>query len=172
MRTLVAALAALTALSAPAKADVVEEVLGCKGDPCVVTYNPGGFVSKFESAASAILGGARERVIIDGDCYSSCTLLADYAAENVCLTVWARLYFHRGTGLKLEPVRIPMGNTVVYAGVYTSVTHIDLDYRLPKVVGWINSIGGLPKDGKFVEMPAAIAHDTWPTCALPKPSPR
>lgn len=40
-----------------AKADIVEDVLGCKSDPCIVTYNPGGILGRFEEAAEAIQKG-------------------------------------------------------------------------------------------------------------------
>lgn len=168
MRTLAAALAALIALSAPAKADVVEEVLGCKGDPCVVTYNPGGSVVRFYEAAQAIHNGARKRVIVDGACKSACTILIDLIPDQVCLTVWAQLYFHQGTRPVVKWMDVPVLGTLTQIPIMVGEMERFTPSYSPVVMWWINQIGGLPKDGKFVEMPAGIAHSLWQTCALPQ----
>lgn len=168
MRTLVAVLAALTALSAHAKADIVEEVLGCKSDPCVVTYSPGGTIVRFVEAAEAIYNGARTQVVINGTCKSACTILIDLIPDKVCLTVWAQLYFHRGMRPMVKWADVPvLGSMVQVPVMIGGIEYFTPNYS-PDVMAWIRYIGGLPEDGAFVEMPAVIAHTLWSTCAPPK----
>jgi hypothetical protein len=152
----------------PAKWDLVSHTLGCTRDPCVVTLNFGGKVSRFEAAAGAIKSGARSRIIVDGDCYSACTLVLDRVADKTCLDASARLYFHRGERTEFKRIEIPMGKIMMYARFFHSMTHFDVDYRLPGIVQWIRSIHGLPREGQFVEMPAGVARRIWPTCQTPR----
>ncbi len=154
MRTLVAALAALILLSAHAKADIVEEVLGCKGDPCVVRINLGGNIGKFVDAANAIAFGDRKLVIIDGECASACTVLIDRIKDKVCLTAWAKLEFHRGS-------RPPFASVGIFSFQYKKL--IDIHYS-PAVEEWIQKEGGLPKDGSFITMPVNVAMTIWSPC--------
>ena len=157
----------------PGKTDVVADVLGCKSDPCIIKFSPGGFVVKFEEAAQAIIEGARSRVIIDGDCYSACTLLLDRIENKGCLTVWARLYFHRGITSSVRGYYIPPDGNIAKSTPLLSFKRFDVDYHMPSVTGWIKNIGGLPQDGQFVEMPTTLAHSVWQTCELPPtPLPR
>jgi len=159
MRTLFAALVALALLSAPAKADIVEEVLGCKGDPCIVKENPGGKIKKFVEAATAIALGDRSYVIIDGECASACTVLIDLIRNKVCLISRAKLEFHRGT-------RSVSASVVMFPYTYKEL--IDLNYSR-EVDAWIRWKGGLPRDGSFITMPIGVAQTIWSPC-LPKGS--
>ena len=70
-------------------------MLGCTGDPCVVSYNPGGEIGAFKAAASEIKRTGR-RVVIDGPCLSACAILADQARARVCVTGNAKFGFHKG----------------------------------------------------------------------------
>ena len=158
MRRFLVAFAALALLCSNANADIVEEVLGCKGDPCVVTYNGGGTIVMFEEAAKAIRKGARKLVIIEGPCMSACTILIDKVPEKVCLKPSAILGFHRGGGPTLKYLNeIPLY-------WYTVWERFDIPYS-PKVQKWINSRGGLPKDGMFIYMDATSAKKIWPACS-------
>jgi len=158
MRVFLAALAALALLSSTANADVVEEVLGCKGNPCIVTYSPGGTIKMFEEAAEAIRNGARELVVIEGPCMSACTILIDMVPEKVCLKPLAKLGFHRGSGPTLKY----LNEMPLYW--YTVWERFDISYS-PKVQEWINSQGGLPKDGTFIYMTTSAARTIWKTCS-------
>lgn len=158
MRVFLTALAALMLLSASARADIVEEVLGCKGDPCIVTYSPGGTIETFKDAARAIQNGARKLVVIEGKCMSACTILIDMARKKVCVMPWAKLGFHRGSGPTLKY----LNEMPLYW--YTVWERFDIPYS-PKVQKWINRRGGLPKDGSFIYMDTPTARTIWKTCS-------
>lgn len=61
----------------------------------IITYNPGGVVDDFYRAVeSHRMRG--ERIIVDGGCYSACTLVLALARDNlVCATRRASFHFHR-----------------------------------------------------------------------------
>ena len=139
------------------KGDIVEEVLGCRGDPCVVAYNGGGTITTFEEAARAIRAGARKQVVINGACYSACTILIDALRDRTCVTAQARLGFHRGSG----PVLKYLNEMPLYW--YAVQERFDITYS-PKIQKWINGRGGLPEDGSFIYMNAHAARTIWPAC--------
>ncbi len=132
-----------------AKADIVEDVLGCPGDPCIIKRSPGGEVFRFEAAIAAIQSGARKHIVIDGICASACVRVPTELPRRTCLTEHARLLFHRGTQefyfliFKWEERYVP-----VYSG---------------RVETWKRSVK-LPEDGSPVEMPWTIAKTIWPRC--------
>jgi hypothetical protein len=66
------------------------------GEPCTVTKSYGGLVTIFEVAAREIAADGRH-IRIDGECYSSCTILVDRLAAtgNVCMTDRAVLQVHQ-----------------------------------------------------------------------------
>jgi hypothetical protein len=157
---------------APAKADIVQDVLGCPGDPCVVTFNPGGSLREFEEAAEAIRNGARSLVVVDGMCASACTILLDRIPDKVCLTQMAQLRFHKGTRYVLKWINYTLWDTTATWGPYSARELIDIEYA-PKAETWIRSVGGLPKDGSTITMPSEIAETIWHSCArVPLPRPR
>lgn len=151
-----------------AKADIVADVLGCKDDPCVIAYNPGGAIKVFEAAAKAIAKGARTRVVVDGWCISACTIALDKVRDRVCVTPRAKLGFHRGTEYKLKYLNTDRSS-------YQTVTNLfDISYS-PDINRWIHGRGGLPKDGSLITMGAGTAQTIWPICStalLPQPRPQ
>ena len=162
----------LTLNSNVTRADVVTDVLGCKGDPCVITFNPGGGLDSFEKAAEAIRNGARSLVVVDGMCASACTILLDRIPNKVCLTQSAQLRFHKGTRSVLHWIHYSVFGTDAQWGPYGAKELVDLPYS-PRVERWINVLGGLPKDGSAVTMPSEIAETIWHLCArVPLPRPR
>ncbi|RWD43898.1 hypothetical protein [Mesorhizobium sp.] len=62
----------------------------------IIAYDPGGVVSEYEAKAKMVLE-TQTRVEIIGDCYSACTLFADRARPNVCVTPDTRFYIHQAT---------------------------------------------------------------------------
>lgn len=75
----------------------VAAVFGHCGDPCVITYSPGGEVAKFQAAGHAVRAGAKRLVIIDGPCLSACAIFADIARARVCITPRAQFGFHKAS---------------------------------------------------------------------------
>lgn len=143
----------ISAFASPASADVVTDVLGCKGDPCVVRRSDGGFIVQFEAAARAINAGARSRVVIDGSCASACVLLADIARNRVCITKRAQLAFHKyGT-----PVGVANGKLVMDPQTREDPPH---SYDIDSLV---RARGGYPSQGFRVLKYNDIRH-IWQTC--------
>jgi hypothetical protein len=81
--------------AAGARADIVADVLGCKGDPCVIEHSRGGKIALFQEAGYAVDQGARKLVVIDGLCASACVLFADIARSRICITESARFGVHQ-----------------------------------------------------------------------------
>jgi hypothetical protein len=110
-----------SAAASPASADIV------------IRNNPGGLISEHVAEFSRIRN-AGERVVIDGRCYSACTLvLGMIPRERLCVTSRARLGFHAAwayapNGSKIES---PVGNSQLW------------DLYPPEVRGWIARRGGL-----------------------------
>jgi hypothetical protein len=142
----------VAALAAPpvANADVVSDVLGCSGNPCVVSRNPGGEVGSFKAAAREIKRSGR-KVVIDGPCYSACAILADMARSNVCVTKKGRFGFHKG-----YVVAAANDGKMYLLRRYTPEHSRD-------IAGWVKKNGGFPSKG-FRMMSAGAAGKYWKKC--------
>ena len=79
----------------PEGSDAVTRAVGRCGDPCVVSGSNGGRVIDFEDAAFAIKRGAREKLVIDGFCASSCMTMAAFARPRTCITERAVFAYHK-----------------------------------------------------------------------------
>jgi hypothetical protein len=112
-----------SAAASPALADIV------------IRNDPGGLISHHVAEFSRIRD-AGDRVVIDGQCYSACTLvLGMIPRERLCVTQRARLGFHAAWAYAPDgsTVASPMGNQQLW-GAYP-----------PEIRSWISSRGGLTK---------------------------
>lgn len=126
---------------------------GCTSDPCVIQYNPGGWVRQYVEAADA-LRHRGNKLVIDGKCISACAIMADFARPNVCLTDKAEFWFHMASR------EFALTNGIVaieYSEPPTS----------PDIRNWVKSKGGFPIHS-FVKMSYAEARKFWPDCRFPK----
>jgi hypothetical protein len=145
------ALIGVAVAASTARADVVSEVLGCQGDPCVVKFNPGGEIGSFKAAARELKRTGR-RVVIDGPCLSACAILADEARGRVCVTSKARFGFHKGYVLD-QPTA---GGEMHLVKRFTPSHSRD-------IAGWVKKNGGYPSRG-FNVMGARAAKQIWRPC--------
>lgn len=139
------------AATTSAWADQVSDVLGCTGDPCVVSFNPGGDVAAFKAAARELKRSGR-RVVIDGPCLSACAILADVARKSVCVTSKARFGFHKGFALQ-QPAA---GGPLRLVGRFNPEHSRD-------IAGWVRKRGGFPSRG-FRVMGVRDARHIWRGC--------
>jgi hypothetical protein len=99
----------------------------------VIRNNPGGLISEHYAEFTRIRD-AGERVVIDGRCYSACTLvLGMIPRERLCVTGRARLGFHAAWAYAPDGSKVasPIGNSQLW------------DNYPPEVRGWIARRGGL-----------------------------
>ena len=61
----------------------------------IIDFDGGGRVQEYLERAAHVLQYDIP-VQITGDCFSACTIFADRARQNVCVTPDARMYFHAG----------------------------------------------------------------------------
>lgn len=134
-----------------AHADAVSDVLGCQGDPCVVSFNAGGEMGSFKAAARELKRSGR-RVVIDGPCLSACAILADEARGQVCVTSKARFGFHKGYVLQ-QPTA---------GGPFRLVKRFNPSHSRD-IAGWVKRNGGYPSRG-FKVMGARAAKHIWRSC--------
>ncbi|ODT77695.1 MAG: hypothetical protein ABS76_26545 [Pelagibacterium sp. SCN 64-44] len=122
------------------------------GTPCVISHNPGGELESFVITAEDMVLTGRS-LVINGDCYSACTILADLMRSQgmSCVTPNATFHIHQGTGTIISAVFAPIVNR----------------FEVPYSVGLnslIERMGGQPKDGWLV-----LTHDLlrlyFPECA-------
>jgi hypothetical protein len=133
---------ALASATIPARADV--RILG----------SPGGEVGSFVRLF-ALIRESGERVVIDGPCYSACTLvLGTIPKERICVTRRAVLGFH---GALLEDRR---GN--VYRAP-TSLNAAVAEVYPEPVQDWIARHGGLSK--KMLTLRGAELYRYYPRCS-------
>ncbi|HEV2125120.1 MAG TPA: hypothetical protein VGW38_20410 [Chloroflexota bacterium] len=136
---------------------VVAAAFGSCGNPCVITYSPGGNVATFMSAAQAVRAGAKKLVVIDGPCISACAIFADVARAKVCITDRAKFGFHKASGFTVQ--RRADGRAAVRA----------LGRRDPPhsrdIARWVQQRGGFPRDGLRV-MTAREAGQFWRRCSM------
>jgi hypothetical protein len=129
----------------------------CNSNPCVIKRDVGGLVHEYEQLALRVrLTGWR--IVIDGECYSACAILADKARPFVCLTPKARLFFHQMYGTYTDP----LAGLVILRRPYTGHTK--------DVAAWIAFNGGQPLSG-WLYMPYPQARHFWPSCEEPPFSP-
>lgn len=101
----------------------------------LITYNPGGVVADFRATARE-LARTHTPIIVDGPCYSSCTVLVDQDRAQVCITDRAVLGYH-------------LGSENGWLDAQHSVTppRVGISYATPGLNGWIEANGGLPTYG-------------------------
>jgi len=107
----------------------------CASAELRIRNDPGGIISDRMQTFHRIRNSG-ERVIIDGQCYSACTIvLGIVPPERVCVTPRARLGFHAAwvPGDDGRPLTSPEGTAAMW-GFYPDV-----------VRKWINSKGGLTR---------------------------
>jgi hypothetical protein len=108
-----------------------------------ITYDPGGFIPMYvaKMQRAAAMG---ERVIIDGNCLSACTMtLGIIPPENVCATPRAVLGFHSA----FTPT--PWGQKMDYPpGTLQMVSHYP-----PAIRTWIRHHGGLHPSFIYLRAP-------------------
>lgn len=114
---------------------------GC-GEPCVISYNPGGSSIVFMMMAHQF--HLQDRLlVIDGKCYSACAIMADFARPHVCVTEQVELGFHKGYrsagGGRFEP---PQSK--------------DVD-------DWVREHGGYPEEG-ILSMSFKDVKTFWSVC--------
>lgn len=137
------------------KTNYVERILRCTGDPCVVAFNPGGNGGEFEWASWQVTHRhALQLVVINGECYSGCTIAADRirSAGKLCITEQARMGFHQGIYVKTKKAFIPR---------YSE----DIDRMVRKA-------GGYPEPRNMNYFVYKDIKALWPTCELNPPLPR
>jgi hypothetical protein len=129
------------------------------GSVCTVTYSPGGNVDEYLQQVESI---KRDKITlkIDGPCISACTMTADHARTNVCVTPNASLQFHNGITVTSR------GETVIDRSRFDPSEYYSADIN-----GWVADHGGFPgKDtspeemGKFLVMPFSEAKRFFKVC--------
>lgn len=116
---------------APAKADVR------------IGDDRGGQIGQYLQAFATVRSSG-ERVVIDGNCLSACTLvLGVVPRDRICATERARFGFHAAwlPDTEGKPVTSPMGTQALW-NIYPS-----------SVKRWINSHGGLTRKMIYLEGP-------------------
>jgi hypothetical protein len=150
-----------------------ESKKGYCGDPCIITYNEGGYIYTFLQAARRIHEEPRP-AIINGPCGSACTIFADFARPYVCITPRASFHFHMAYH---EAPRFSLPPTPWTWGALLGAVHYETVYReppqSPEITSWVYAHGGFPiaaniKD--FLSMSAYEASRFWPMCdGIPHP---
>lgn len=102
----------------------------------VIADDDGGYIDVYADRFRTI-AKTHERIMIDGECASSCTLVLSYVAlDRICVTPRARLGFHKPTEEDDE------GNWVSSPGGVKEVMAL----YPPKVRSWIERHGGLTEE--------------------------
>ena len=107
--------------------------------------------------AFAMLRTSGERVVIDGNCLSACTLLLGLIPRNrMCATPRARLGFHAAWMPDSEgrPITSAMGTRALWNAYPAKVRH------------WISRKGGLSR--KMIYMQGRELHAFVPSCERPQ----
>ena len=105
----------------------------------VIKNDRGGDVLEYYAKYQA-LRSRGERVVVDGDCLSACTLVLSLPGDQRCFTRRARLGFHAawdeaGTGTVPNPV-----GTAIFMSAYP-----------PEILRWITRRGGLTTKVLYLE---------------------
>lgn len=107
----------------------------------LISEDRGGQIGQYLQAF-ATLRSSGENVVIDGNCFSACTLVLGLVPrERICATNRARLGFHAAwmPDENGRPVTSPMGTQALWA-IYPN-----------KVRAWINRKGGLSRKMIFMQ---------------------
>lgn len=106
-----------------------------------VSFSPGGYNIDFVKLGM-IVRDLHKRLVIDGECTSACTFMADIALDQTCITKWAYFQYHKSSNEDIVPL-------------YSDFAY---NYVLHK--------GGFPSfsSGKLVLMPYTVAAQHWKTC--------
>lgn len=118
------------------------------GRPCVISNSPGGGITDFRLEGFFLLH-EKIPIIVDGPCFSACTLLLDVAHKNVCLTTRAILGFHQARLIDKD------GKTTLFAM---------LNYETPGLNEYFISRGGLPASTDMLLVPYEDATKFFPSC--------
>jgi hypothetical protein len=118
------------------------------GAPCVITNSPGGVIMDFRLEGFILLH-AHVPIIVDGPCFSACTLLLDVAHNEVCLTTRALLGYHQA-------------RLVDKTGKIERFTM--LNYETPGLNAYFVSRGGLPASTDMLIVPFDEATKFYPPC--------
>lgn len=117
------------------------------GSVCTISFSPGGVIKEYLDQVRTI---KRDHVTlrIDGPCISACTMVADKARSNVCITPNATLQFHQG----IAEYGDPETHTVVRKERFDPSEYYSADIN-----GWVAAHGGFPgKDTSPEEMRALL----------------
>jgi hypothetical protein len=93
-----------------------------------------------------------ERVVIDGNCFSACTLVTIIPKERICVTQRAVLGFHAGW------VSDQNGNRVTSA----DGTRVLFELYPPTIRSWINNHGGL--GARIILLKGSELTTIYPAC--------
>ena len=105
-----------------------------------ITDDMGGLMTEYASRFAS-LRASGERVVIDGPCYSACTmLLGMLSRDQVCVTPNAVLGFHAAWNFD------DSGHKVTSA----SATQALIDIYPPRIRSWIQRRGGLSPHMKYL----------------------
>jgi len=107
----------------------------------VISEDRGGQIGQYLQAF-ATLRSSGENVVIDGNCFSACTLVLGLVPrERICATTRARLGFHAAwmPDEQGRPVTSPMGTQALWT-IYPN-----------KVRSWISRNGGLSRKMLFMQ---------------------
>jgi len=105
-----------------------------------ITDDMGGLMTEYASRFAAVRDSG-EKVVIDGPCFSACTmLLGMLPREQVCVTPNAVLGFHAAWNFDESGRRVTS----------TSATHALYDIYPARVRSWIARRGGLSPQMKFM----------------------
>ena len=116
-----------------------------------ITYNPGGHIADFQKELASIEQSG-ERVRIEGECDSACTMILKLSPDRMCVGPWARFGFHTAFGVRKDGRHIfsPQG------------TQLLLNTYPPRVLEWIRDQGGLRE--KLIYLEGDDLHRLLPDC--------
>jgi hypothetical protein len=130
-------------LSVLCAGSVISAAPGSAGADYRISKDYGGFIHQYKLKYAAIRDRG-ERVIIDGECNSACTLVLGIVPLNrICVTPRARLGFHTAYFDKAYTAGIRVTN-------YWDTADM-LAYYPEKVKQWISRRGGLTADMKTMK---------------------
>lgn len=165
----------------PAYAGMMEEISGCDMEQPVceprAEFYDGGSVDVYQRAAFQV---RRTKLLVrlTRPCYSSCTIFADMAHHNICISpeIPSVFGFHKkakwepppGQRKKKIPPEITANGKELLAWLkkngYRIVSYSDIFYS-PELTSWIGNWGGLPeKDFLLMSFAQADALNLWRIC--------
>lgn len=162
------------------ESEVLADTIGECGTECTIYFNDGGLIDDFLEAAR-IIKRIGSRVAIAGPCYSACTIFADKARPQVCITKAAEFFFHQGRIKAKHSLALPAPSAIArllfnrgevrdmaFIFSFEVVGRIaTLDVYNPDISEWLHRHGGLPADG-WLGMMHKEALAFWPRCKSDK----